>query len=84
MKLEKPKPHEAIEGVLWTLAAFGILFMILSMPWVGPDRVIPGSIWLGISLITICLFGGSAMIIRVVAGPIFDRFDNDLERGLSR
>lgn len=77
-------PPVIIETVLWGLCITSIIAMIGSMLWVGPDKAIPGHIWLGYSIIGICVFGGMALLMRWVRdfGPDADRkMTRKFERG---
>lgn len=61
---------QAVEGVLWTFSALSVLFMIVSMPWVGQDKLIAGQTWIGLSVGGITLFavcGGIARYLRLYA-----------------
>lgn len=53
-----------VEGMLWSLSAFSILFMVVSMPWVGQGKPIPGQTWIGASVGGIVVFGCAAGIAR--------------------
>lgn len=60
----------AIEYTLWTLAVLSAVLMVLVMPWVGEGKPIPGTMWLGLSLLAICLFAGLAMLLHLAFGDI--------------
>lgn len=81
---QTPSVVEAFEVLFWGLCTLGIIFMIGSMPWVGPDGIISGGQWLAFSLIPICLFGAGAMCMRFVSSVKFDQADRRLERELRR
>lgn len=71
----KPNPAKAIENVLWGMAILSILFMVVSMPWVGPDELIPGTAWLGLSLFGIIGPALLAVLIRVLRFGGAERVD---------
>jgi hypothetical protein len=53
-----------IEGALWSFSALAVLGMVVSIPWVGDGKPIPGTTWIGLSVGSIVLFGVFAGIIR--------------------
>lgn len=57
---------QIIEGVLWSLSALSILFMVASMPWVGEAKPIPGRAWIGLSVGGIVVMGCAAGITRYI------------------
>jgi len=74
-----------IESVAWTMAGFTVLAMVASLPWVGNDQPIAGRAWLGLSLISILLFGGAAFAIRFVRTQVdTGEVDRAIESGFSR
>lgn len=61
----KPKTKSLIEKTLWGLAVLSILWMLVMLPFTGPERILTGTQWLGSSLAGIVLFGASALIVRL-------------------
>lgn len=53
-----------MQYTFWGVAILFLVGMMVSMPWVGPDKAIPGIAWLGVSLGGMTLFGGLALIVR--------------------
>lgn len=71
---------KVLESVLWGLSFISVVTMMAVMPWVGPNKPIPGILWLGYSLLGICLFGAGALIVRIV----FSSFGNDVNKTMTR
>lgn len=84
MQFQQPAPHEALEQILWGFCVFCILFMLLVMPWVGPDGLITGGQWLGLSLTGMIIFGGAALAVRVVFSPLGSEYDEKLDNEFSK
>lgn len=72
-------PGAIIEYTLWTFSVLSVAGMMVALPWVGQDNLIPGTVWLGYSLACILLFGGLALLIRWVR-----QTSDDLDRGMNR
>lgn len=72
-------PGGVIEYTLWSISILGILGMVATLPWVGPNNAIPGTVWLGYSLAFILLFGLLAGLIRWVRAT-----GDDLDEGMNR
>lgn len=53
-----------MEMAFWGVALLFLVGMVVSMPWVGPDKAIPGIVWLAGSLGGMAVFGGLALVIR--------------------
>lgn len=53
-----------MEYTFWTIAILFLIGMVASMPWVGPDKAIPGIVWLTASLGGMGVFGGLALTVR--------------------
>lgn len=83
--VKRPSPPKLIEGVLWGLAILSVVAMLAVMPWVGDGKPIPGTVWLGYSLLGILIFGGLAVLLHVVFSPVGEeygrRMDNRFQEG---
>lgn len=66
--LSKPSAKDTLEAVLWVLTGACAIGVIAVMPWVGPDGLLTGEIWLGLALTFIPLFGGLAYVVRWLPG----------------
>jgi len=53
-----------LEGLCWSGALLSVIGMLAVMPWVGSDKAIPGSAWLGLSLGAIVVFSGLGFAVR--------------------
>lgn len=53
-----------MEYTFWTLALLSVIGMLAAMPFVGPDKAIPGAAWLAGSLGGMSIFGGLAFVIK--------------------
>lgn len=76
-----------IEYSLWTLSLVSVGAMIVTMPWVGSGKPIPGVVWLGYSLAGMVLFGGLAVLIRwgrTNAGSVDAEMNSRLDAGRGR
>lgn len=62
----KPDLPTAMEYTFWGLALLSVAFMIGSMYFVGPNKAISGMTWLSVSVGGMVIFGGLAMIVRMV------------------
>lgn len=77
-------PPQVLEQVCWALAITSILGMVVSMPWVGPGKPIPGEAWLGIPLALFIMFGLAGGTIRMARRGFSDAdrtVSNKFERG---
>lgn len=70
----------AIEYSLWSLTALSAIGMIVVMPWVGEDKLIPGQMWMGYSLLAILLFAALAVLMRMTFGPVGRDVDASIRR----
>lgn len=77
-------PPKVLEQICWTLGLLTILGMVAVLPWVGVDKVIPGTAWLGISLTLAILFGVGGFTIRMARAGFQDadrQVSQKFERG---
>lgn len=61
-----PDPGKLLEQAMFALAILCIVFMIVALPWVGDDSLIPGHIWIGSSVGGILLFGFLGWLVRII------------------
>lgn len=80
MDLYVPPPNKLLEQICWTGAVVSILGMLVSMPWVGPEKIIPPMLWLSYSIGGILFFGLFAVLIRVVFSPIGRQYDQEFSQ----
>lgn len=75
---------EIIEAVMWTGVALTVTGMIVALPFVGADKLIPGNLWLGMSMLCILLFGGVGMLLRAARAGMAQRVDRQMDQTLRR
>lgn len=73
-------PAGALEQILWGLSFLSVIFMLIVMPWVGPDGILTGTEWLGLSLAGILLYGGAALVVRLLNSQLAEQYDDQLDQ----
>lgn len=71
-----------LQNVFWVGAICSMGFMVLSMPWVGPDAPIPGAVWLAASIVGMALCSTLALVVRAIEANVEAQMD--VPRGRSR
>lgn len=82
--MSSPSIPETIEAVMWTGVALTVTGMIVALPFVGADKLIPGNLWLGMSMLCILLFGGVGMLLRAARAGMAQRVDRQMDQTLRR
>lgn len=76
----RPSIPAVIEGVCWGLTALSILGMLVVMPFVGAEKAISGSVWLGYSGVSIAVFGGLALVMRAASMGLAEQVDRSMDQ----
>lgn len=76
---EWPNAGKLLEFTLWSLAVVSLVGMVVSIPWVGPNKMVRGEVWILYGCMGIVMFGGGAMLFRLVRG----QFAEDVNTSVS-
>jgi hypothetical protein len=79
---EWPNPGKLLEGVLWGLAVVSLIGMVVAIPWVGPNKLIPGNVWILYGCMGIVFFGGGAFLFRLVRGQFAEDVNTNVSNRL--
>lgn len=60
-----PHPKKAIETVCWGFSLLSLAFMLVALPFAGPNKPLSGEAWIALSMTGILLFGGTAVTVRL-------------------
>jgi vacuolar-type H+-ATPase subunit I/STV1 len=75
----KPSAARLLEQTMWLGCIASVLFIVAALPWVGPDKLIPGTMWMGLGSLGIVGFGACAYMVRLVSISF-----NDADRKMSQ
>ena len=78
-----PRGPKVIEQAAFAIAITFVVFMVASMPFVGRGKLIPGGVWLGVSLSGMILFGMIGFLVRFIRwnfGDINRTLDDKFQR----
>lgn len=78
-----PGAEVLLEQIMFSMALLSLIGMIVLLPWVGSDRLIPGEIWIGAGTGGILLFGFLGWLVRVVRNS-FGEVDKTVTQKFSR
>jgi hypothetical protein len=77
-------PQQLLENICWILALCSVVSMVVMLPWVGNDALIPGTVWLGVPLTIAIVFGIGGFAIRLARTGFKDgdsKMSSKFERG---
>jgi len=57
---------QLLEWSGWGIAILGVVFMMATLPFVGPDKLLNGGQWLGFSIVIMCLGGILGGVMRFI------------------
>jgi len=80
----RPHPAKLLETVLWAGSILFVVFMVAAMPFTGEDAILPGQMWLGVSLGGIIIPAVLAVLIRFLRTGGFAQVDRAVEQTLEK